>query len=194
MSCPICGGTLIGDGYTLVVHCENLADVPADIEPDAGPLYCNYMTREDEQQYIAAYPYAVLQVEDPFTRKEEFKVITRGEYNRQMARPDSLWNYRGLTAWYCDDMSEAVQYGLQAHLSTPRNATLHDEKLDVAGNFVTDTVLDKGTWKTTIVVDDNLIATYPHHYWVEARLFFFAIKNADYVEDLVAFADLLQTR
>lgn len=192
MSCPICGGTLVGDGYILVVHCENLDGTP-DVEPDAGPLYCNHMTQGDEQQYIAAYPYAVLQVEDPFTRKEEFKVITRGEYNRQMARPDSLWNYHGLTAWYCDDMSEALQYGLQEHQSTPRNAPLHEENLDAIGNIVIDTVLDKGTWKTTLAVDD-ITASYPHHYWVEARLFFFALKNADYVGDLFAFANLLQTR
>jgi len=37
--CPICGGELIGDGYTSVIHCENV-DPPMDIEPDADPLYC----------------------------------------------------------------------------------------------------------------------------------------------------------
>ena len=37
--CPRCGGSLIGDGYKLVRHCEN-ADFPEDVEPDAGPIYC----------------------------------------------------------------------------------------------------------------------------------------------------------
>ena len=37
--CPVCGGKLIGDGYTTVVHCENV-DMPFDIEPDANPVFC----------------------------------------------------------------------------------------------------------------------------------------------------------
>ncbi len=39
MTCPNCGGTMIGDGYTSVRHCENV-DVPEDLEPDAPPVYC----------------------------------------------------------------------------------------------------------------------------------------------------------
>jgi len=39
MSCKTCGGTMIGDGHTTVRHCE-YADVPMDVEPDAGPIYC----------------------------------------------------------------------------------------------------------------------------------------------------------
>ena len=38
--CPYCGGDIIGDGYTIVLHCENV-DVPLDIEPDADIIYCN---------------------------------------------------------------------------------------------------------------------------------------------------------
>lgn len=37
--CPVCGGKIIGDGYTIVFHCENI-DYPMDIEPDADPIYC----------------------------------------------------------------------------------------------------------------------------------------------------------
>ena len=40
--CPVCGGLMIGDGYTIVYHCENV-DLPLDIEPDAGPIFCNEM-------------------------------------------------------------------------------------------------------------------------------------------------------
>ena len=40
--CPNCGGSLIGDGYTAVIHCENATDVDAiaEAEADAGPIYC----------------------------------------------------------------------------------------------------------------------------------------------------------
>ncbi|MCK5016065.1 MAG: hypothetical protein KAS32_03250 [Candidatus Peribacteraceae bacterium] len=46
MSCENCGGTMVGDGYTLVRHCENV-DVANDLEPDAGPIYCNYSAKCD---------------------------------------------------------------------------------------------------------------------------------------------------
>lgn len=39
--CPNCGGLMEGDGYTVVFHCENV-DYPFDIEPDSGPLYCDF--------------------------------------------------------------------------------------------------------------------------------------------------------
>ena len=39
MSCPVCGGTMIGDGYTTPIHCENV-DLDPWIEPDFGPIYC----------------------------------------------------------------------------------------------------------------------------------------------------------
>ena len=40
--CPNCGGTMYGDGYTGVVHCENagIDSDPGPYEPDAGPIYC----------------------------------------------------------------------------------------------------------------------------------------------------------
>lgn len=37
--CPICGGEMLGDGFTLVLHCENVEDLDC-IEPDAQPVYC----------------------------------------------------------------------------------------------------------------------------------------------------------
>lgn len=37
--CPVCGGDMVGDGYTIGYHCENV-DCPLDIEPDADPIYC----------------------------------------------------------------------------------------------------------------------------------------------------------
>ena len=39
MNCPICGGTMIGDGYTTPIHCEYV-DIDPWIEPDFGPIYC----------------------------------------------------------------------------------------------------------------------------------------------------------
>lgn len=40
MSCKTCGGTMVGDGYTSVCHCENLDVLSMGLEPDAGPVYC----------------------------------------------------------------------------------------------------------------------------------------------------------
>lgn len=38
--CKNCGGTLIGDGYTMTVHCENIDIIGEGYEADAGPIYC----------------------------------------------------------------------------------------------------------------------------------------------------------
>lgn len=40
--CETCGGDLIGDGYTVVLHCP---DADAEyFEPDAAPVYCTETT------------------------------------------------------------------------------------------------------------------------------------------------------
>lgn len=39
-NCPKCGGRLLGDGFTVVLHCEN-AELPLDIEPDSDVVLCN---------------------------------------------------------------------------------------------------------------------------------------------------------
>lgn len=39
MQCPVCGGTIVGDGYTIARHCENV-DLPLDVEPDVDVIYC----------------------------------------------------------------------------------------------------------------------------------------------------------
>lgn len=36
-----CGGTLVGNGFTEVVHCE-FAEVTSDIECDAPVIFCDY--------------------------------------------------------------------------------------------------------------------------------------------------------
>ena len=38
-TCPVCGGHMEGDGYTVPSHCENV-EYPMDAEPDSGPYYC----------------------------------------------------------------------------------------------------------------------------------------------------------
>lgn len=41
MNCPVCGGTMVGDGYTTLRHCEFARDEDVEgKEPDAGPVYC----------------------------------------------------------------------------------------------------------------------------------------------------------
>jgi len=47
MNCAKCGGTMVGDGYTMVRHCENVEDITG-MEADSGPIYCNYGEVEDE--------------------------------------------------------------------------------------------------------------------------------------------------
>lgn len=39
-TCPKCGGNMVGDGYTIARHCENV-DLPMDREPDAPLLFCS---------------------------------------------------------------------------------------------------------------------------------------------------------
>lgn len=37
--CPVCGGTILGDGYSIPLHCES-ADLPLDCEADGNILLC----------------------------------------------------------------------------------------------------------------------------------------------------------
>lgn len=38
-TCSNCGGEILGDGYTVVLHCEN-AEIPDCTEPDANTVLC----------------------------------------------------------------------------------------------------------------------------------------------------------
>ena len=38
--CSKCGGTIMGDGYTVVRHCENVDITSLTVEPDAGTIEC----------------------------------------------------------------------------------------------------------------------------------------------------------
>ena len=41
--CSDCGGTLIGDGYSTVVHCEEAQEeLYSESEPDANPVMCGF--------------------------------------------------------------------------------------------------------------------------------------------------------
>jgi len=41
-NCPVCGGQIIGDGYTSHRHCENVPyEKIEDKECDATPTYCD---------------------------------------------------------------------------------------------------------------------------------------------------------
>ena len=58
--CPECGGDLLGDGYTRVIHCE-YADAPLDADPDAPPIYCKHIPnendpREELDKFLKLYP------------------------------------------------------------------------------------------------------------------------------------------
>lgn len=40
--CVRCGGTMCGDGYMVVLHCEHVDVTALYVEPDAGPIYCDF--------------------------------------------------------------------------------------------------------------------------------------------------------
>lgn len=47
--CPNCGSMMVGDGYTMVKHCE-LIDINEERyqtpEPDAAPIFCDFIGAE----------------------------------------------------------------------------------------------------------------------------------------------------
>ncbi len=52
MSCPICGGDLIGDGYSSVIHCENANERVYEFhESDAPMVLC-------DEKYISPYHFS----------------------------------------------------------------------------------------------------------------------------------------
>jgi hypothetical protein len=40
MTCPHCGGSMLGDGVTTVIHCERLSVLDLWREPDSAPVHC----------------------------------------------------------------------------------------------------------------------------------------------------------
>jgi len=42
MTCPNCGGFIVGDGCTVAFHCENV-ELPLDTDPDAEIIYCDVL-------------------------------------------------------------------------------------------------------------------------------------------------------
>jgi len=48
MICHTCGGEMIGDGYTVVFHCESADEEDWRYsEPDADPVYCQGLRSDD---------------------------------------------------------------------------------------------------------------------------------------------------
>lgn len=63
MSCKDCGGTMIGDGYTLVEYCEFVGeDVDTSyMAPDEGPIYCGFSEDESSLTEDAALAAASME-------------------------------------------------------------------------------------------------------------------------------------
>ena len=40
MHCNTCGGSMLGDGVTTVIHCERLSAMNFSVAPDSAPLHC----------------------------------------------------------------------------------------------------------------------------------------------------------
>lgn len=49
MICKTCGGNMVGDGYTVALHCENVD--PTGYEPDCDALHCT-LEEEDELERV----------------------------------------------------------------------------------------------------------------------------------------------
>ena len=43
---------MVGDGVTLVRHCENLDSDIADLEPDADPVYCDFEEPQEDEESL----------------------------------------------------------------------------------------------------------------------------------------------
>ena len=41
--CPVCGGSIIGDGFQIPFHCENVY-ISLDVEPDVDIITCENKT------------------------------------------------------------------------------------------------------------------------------------------------------
>ena len=48
-SCPNCGGDLLGDGYTKVIHCENAHGDALLVAPDSNIVFCNHQDEDYDQ-------------------------------------------------------------------------------------------------------------------------------------------------
>ena len=40
MYCKTCGGSMLGDGVTTVIHCEHISVLDLSIPPDSAPIDC----------------------------------------------------------------------------------------------------------------------------------------------------------
>jgi hypothetical protein len=40
-TCPHCGGKMLGDGCTTVMHCESVDTTTLTVEPDSAPIFCD---------------------------------------------------------------------------------------------------------------------------------------------------------
>jgi hypothetical protein len=40
MYCNTCGGSMLGDGVTAVIHCERLSALDFTVAPDSVPVHC----------------------------------------------------------------------------------------------------------------------------------------------------------
>ncbi len=49
MICSNCGEALVGDGYSLVLHCPRVDVDGSGLEPDANPVYCSAEKDTGEQ-------------------------------------------------------------------------------------------------------------------------------------------------
>lgn len=64
MNCRDCGGDMIGDGYSVVQHCESI-DKPEGVEPDAPPVHCGDQPKIDAMNRRFAELFGSLKIPSP---------------------------------------------------------------------------------------------------------------------------------
>jgi len=51
-TCPNCGGSLMGDGCTTVVHCERVSVLDLHVAPDSDIVYCSEPEPGDREPFF----------------------------------------------------------------------------------------------------------------------------------------------
>ena len=76
MWCKKCGGEMIGDGYTSVMHCEFVVSDISDLEPDANPVECDF----GDDKVSTGYTECIKSKFDDMTESERNKYLL-GEWS-----------------------------------------------------------------------------------------------------------------
>lgn len=58
-SCIKCGGTMVGDEHSTVLHCETLDLIGEGLKPDSGPIYCGFVEGPEKTCNTCKHTYTI---------------------------------------------------------------------------------------------------------------------------------------